>query len=59
MAAPEAKGLYPMFVLSDGRCTDLTCGETDQAGKVLKVKRFDKKGRTKRSSKDSDDFVFL
>ena len=59
MAAPTAKGLYPMFVMSDGRCSDLTCGESDQAGQVLKVQHLDKKGRMKQNSKDSDDFVFL
>ena len=59
MAAPTGKGLYPMFVISEGQSSDLTCNESDQAGQVLKVQHYDKKGRVKQSSKDSDDFVFL
>ena len=48
-----------MFVISEGQSSDLTCNESDQAGQVLKVQHYDKKGRVKQSSKDSDDFVFL
>lgn len=60
MVAPSAKGQYPLFVVQEGRSSDLTCGESDQAGQVLKIRHVDSKGRIKpSSSRESDDFVFL
>ncbi len=59
LAAPTAKGLYPMFVLSDGRESDVQCGSSDQAGKLLRVRHLDKKGRPQKGREDSEEFVFL
>ena len=48
-----------MFVLSDGRESDVQCGSSDQAGKLLRVRHLDKKGRPQKGSVDSEEFVFL
>ena len=58
MATAPVKGHYPMFIVTSGRVSDVTCGESQQAGKTVTVQRSGSGGTLKQQS-SSEEFVFL
>lgn len=59
VAPPKQRGQYPMFIFSDGKCSDFDLENLSlEQDRYLRVRHLDESGHLQ-STTESEDFVVL